>query len=841
VFQSFLQVFCRENRPLVVFLDDMQWADPASLRLLTSLLSAAGTHSLLAIASCRDNEVVATHPFMLALKELERRAVPVHTLQLAPLGWSDITQFMGDEMKLDPDLVAPLAELVREKTGGNPLFMRQFLQKLQAEGLLDTGSSSGRFRCDLEAIRTLAMTENVADLIAQKLDRLDAETRRIVSFGAAIGNRFDIGTLASVAGCTTERAGELLAAAMRANLLSNVDGGGSVSNTAEYTFVHDRVQQAAYALVPASARPSLNLNIGRTMLAAAGDELSNQVFEIVNHMNQGSALLDSRADRLRLAKLNMQAATRARNSTAYDLATRACRSTIELLGWDAWGENYALAFEAHLRLAESQALIADFEGALATIDGSLGSARNAVDKARLLTVRTYTYLSMCDMTGAVACGRQAVQLFGLDLPDQPEQVRAKLQGEIGWILGWSAQHPIESLLDLPQMTDPDQTALMSLLMHMIPPAYQVNPELFALICCHMVRLSIEHGNCPMSAKGYGSFAPILSGIVGNFRDGDRFGKLGVDLCEKLNDITVRSACHFTWAAFASAWVRPVGESIKEFREGARWGMASGDHPHAGYCSAIGITHLMYSGMPLDAVRSEMDESLKLLNRICDRTSLTVLHTRYRFADWLRTDTGGTTLDDANFSEARMLHELQDSSVSKSMLAQFQVQRLMCRYFAGQYGEAWSISKMLDELLVYVPGMLTTVEHAFFQCLSATALCSQVAAPERAALEARLEQQLRTLETWAANCRHNFAAPQLTVAAERARILGEHDAATGLFDRAIAAARDSKFPHFEAIACELAMNHARGRDPARAEALSTQAIAAYEAWGAVRKANALRRR
>lgn len=280
VFQSFLQVFCRENRPLVVFLDDMQWADPASLRLLTSLLSAAGTHSLLAIASCRDNEVVATHPFMLALKELERRAVPVHTLQLAPLGWSDITQFMGDEMKLDPDLVAPLAELVREKTGGNPLFMRQFLQKLQAEGLLDTGSSSGRFRCDLEAIRTLAMTENVADLIAQKLDRLDAETRRIVSFGAAIGNRFDIGTLASVAGCTTERAGELLAAAMRANLLSNVDGGGSVSNTAEYTFVHDRVQQAAYALVPASARPSLNLNIGRTMLAAAGDELSNQVFEI---------------------------------------------------------------------------------------------------------------------------------------------------------------------------------------------------------------------------------------------------------------------------------------------------------------------------------------------------------------------------------------------------------------------------------------------------------------------------------------------------------------------------------------------------------------------------------
>ena len=207
-------------------------------------------------------------------------------------------------------------------------------------------------------------------------------------------------------------------------------------------FQHDRVQQAAYGLVPASARPALNLSIGRTMLAAAGEDVTNQVFEIVNHMNQGIPLIDSRAERLRLAKLNLLAATRARNSTAYDLATRACRSAIELLGWDAWGENYALAFEAHRHLAESQALIADFDGALATIDGALLSARNSADRGRLMTARTHTYLSMGDMTSAVACGRQAVQLFGLDLPDQPDQVRAKLQSEVGWILGWTTMRVV---------------------------------------------------------------------------------------------------------------------------------------------------------------------------------------------------------------------------------------------------------------------------------------------------------------------------------------------------------------------------------------------------------------
>ena len=818
----------------------MHWADPASLRLLTSLLSSAGTHSLLIIASCRDNEVATTHPFMLAIKELERRSVPVHTVPVAALGWSDITQFIGDSLLVEGDVAAPLAETIREKTGGNPFFMRQFLQKLQAEGLLDFDAASGSFRCDLAAIRNLAITENVADLVAQKIGRLDAATQRVVSFGAAIGNRFDLATLASAAECSQEHARELLSAAVRDHLLLTPEAADDKSGAHYYMFQHDRVQQAAYALVPAAARPALNLNIGRVMLTAAGDDVSGQLFEIVNHMNQGIALLDSRSERLRLAKLNLLAATRARNSTAYDLTTRACRSALELLGWDAWGENYALAFEAHARLAESQALMADFEGALASIDTALPNTRTAADKGRLLTVRTHTYLSMGDMTGAVACGRQAAQLFGLDLPERTELVREQLQREIGAIIAWSNEHRIESLLDLPAMTDPERMALMSLLMHCIPPAYQVNPELFALICCKMVSLSIEHGNCPMSAKGYGSFAVILSGIVGNYRDGDRFGKLGVDLCERLNDVTVRSACHFTWAAFSSAWVRPVDESISVYREGVRWGLASGDHPHAAYCAALVITNIMIRGTPMSATLKETSEALQLLQRVGDPTNLALVRIRHRFAEWLANSAGRSSLDEDGFDEAATLRDLQAVSVSKSMLAHFQSVRAMHRYFAGEYAEAWKISRQLDDLLMFVPGMMTVVEHAFFQCLSATAIWSQVEGEERAAVEARLEAQLRTLETWATNCPYNYAPLALTVAAERARLRGEVAQAGDLYERAIGAARESRFPHIEAIASELAMNHWRPHDAARTESLRERAVSAYEAWGAARKANALRR-
>ena len=369
------------------------------------------------------------------------------------------------------------------------------------------------------------------------------------------------------------------------------------------------------------------------------------------------------------------------------------------------------------------------------------------------------------------------------------------------------------------MTDPERVALMSLLMHCIPPAYQVNPELFALICCKMVSLSIEHGNCPMSAKGYGSFAAILSGIVGNYRDGDRFGKLGVDLCERLNDVTVRSACHFTWAAFASAWVRPVDESIASIATACAgaWRAAIIRTPRT--APRWPSRNIMFRGTPLSVTRKETAEALQLLQRIGDPTNLALVRTRLRFAEWLASDASRSSLDEDGFDEAATLRDLQAVSVSKSMLAHFQSVRVMHRYFAGEYAEAWKISQQLDELLMFVPGMMTVVEHAFFQCLSATALWSQVHGEERAAARGTA----RCATARARNLGDELPV-QLRAAApapwrRNARALrGEAAQAGELYERAIAAARESRFPHVEAIASELAMHHWRPRDAARAETL-----------------------
>jgi hypothetical protein len=333
---------------------------------------------------------------------------------------------------------------------------------------------------------------------------------------------------------------------------------------------------------------------------------------------------------------------------------------------------------------------------------------------------------------------------------------------------------------------------------------------------------------------------ILSGIVGNFRDGDRFGKLGVDLCARLEDITVRSACHFTWAAFASAWVRPIDESIAVFDEGVSWGLMSGDHPHAAYCSARSVTHRMFRGIPLPKARAAIDDSLRLLARAGDTTNVSLLRSRRRFTEWMMdADSIDPTMDGNGFSEATLLAELQATNVSKSMLSHFQALRAMQRYFAGEFAEAWRISQEAEALLRFSTGLLTIAEHQFFQSLVITALWDAASVQERAAFNAKLDANEQKLSTWAASSPHNFGHLLDLVRAERARLLGDAGAATEMYEAALSAARLSGFVHVEALAAELAAQHLERHDAARAAAMRKRAIAAYTAWGAARKTRAMR--
>jgi predicted ATPase/signal transduction histidine kinase len=850
VFQSFIQVFAKRSHPLVLFLDDMQWADVASLNLVTLILSAPATESLLVVEAYRDNEVSATHPFMLAVKEQRNQGVEVGSIALAPLEASDIARFVADTLHENVAAATPLAEIIHRKTGGNPFFIRQFLEALYADGLIAFDADKRAFHYDRAAIEAAAITENVAEFLSSKLAKLEPSTQQALRLAAAIGGRFELRTLAVIRRCSEGETAEALQAALTDGLIVPASGLESLDPTAldsplvyrRFAFLHDRVQQAAYDMIGVGERPALHLAIGRVLLAQSNTEQFEQrLFDVVNHMNQGAALIDDPAERLQLAEFNIRAGFKARNSTAYAVAVRSYRYAVELLGGeDAWGDQPALACEAHARLAEGLCLTADYAGAFEIIDRTLARDLPVTERARLHALKVVTYLSMGDMPEALACGRQAAEELGVDLPADAALIEQMLQTEVGTILARTSEIGIENLLELPVMQDPDKVALMALMTHCLPAAYQTNQPLFALLCCKMVSLSLEHGNCPLSARAYGSFAGLLSSVLGRYRDAYRFAKLGVDLAHRFDDPSVYSGAYFLWAMFASHWNETVDESIGLFRQSVQYGLQTGDHPHVGYSAARSVTHQQFGGLPLAELREETVAALELLERIGDATNVPFLLPRLRFIDWLRGDRPrGNTLGSEAESEEQCTAAIRARG-NRSFESDWFMLLVRQRYLCGDFEGACRFVREAENLLPFSAGFITRSDHNFFYSLTVAALCASAAPADRAEYEARLAANQAELARWADNCPQNFRHLWLLVEAERARLRGANDEAMQFYDQAIAAAAENGFTHIEALGAELAARFwfEKGKSDFGGIYLD-RALHAYEIWGALGKATDLR--
>ena len=459
VFQSFVQVFCKRSHPLVLFLDDMQWADSASLNLVNLIAAAPATESLLIVMTYRDNEVSPTHPFMLALREQEKHGVPAHSIDLRPLGVREVAGFIADTLRQDAATAEPLAEIICQKTGGNPFFMRQFLQALHTAKLIAFDHQSKVFRYDPAAVKGAEITENVADFLAAKLRKLPADTREALRVAAVIGNRFDIGVLARAYGQSVADTAVALArryrrradrAAVgsrerrtrtRCNPRSSTSGSGSCTTASNRPPMRRWRRPNALRCICGSGAPRSPARLRR--------QIESRLFDIISHLNQGRALIEDAAERQRLAELNFRAGTKARDSTAYDLAVLSFRTAIELSGENGWRDRYAFHYDAHRRLAEASGLTADHAGAFAVIEQRSSAPRRSPIGRTLYGIKTNVLLIVGRIPEALACGREAVRLFGVDWPDDPDRVRELLQSEIRTILEQTAAIGIENLLDLP--------------------------------------------------------------------------------------------------------------------------------------------------------------------------------------------------------------------------------------------------------------------------------------------------------------------------------------------------------------------------------------------------------
>src|SRR5712672_1221390 len=523
VFRRFINVFARPEHPLVLFLDDLQWLDAATLDLLEHLVTHPEVRHLLLVGAYRDNEVAPAHPLLRRLEAIRAVGARVHEIVLAPLELDDVGRLVADALHCKPERARPLAELVQEKTGGNPFFAIQFFIALAGEGLLAFDPVASAWQWNIDRIRAKSYADNVVDLTAGKLKRLSATPQEALKKLACLGNVVPTATLALVHGETEE--------VMHAALWEAVHAGLVVHQDNAYRFLHDRIQQAAYSLIPEAQRAEVHLRIGRVLLASmTADEFAEHLFDVANHFNRGATLLVDRDEKAQVAMIELRAGRKAKASTAYASACVYLVAGMALLDESGWGRHYDLTFSLWLEHAECEYLTGQLASAEARLSLLSTRARTIVDSAAVTRVRINLYTTLDHSDSAVEVGLEYLRRINGQWSPHPteEDVRQEF-GRLWQRLGSGS---IEALLDLPRMSDPDRCATMDVLTVLTSPALFTDLNLFRLVVGRMAALSLEHGNSDGSCLAYVWLGGILGTYFGDYQTGFRFGRLGLDLVEK---------------------------------------------------------------------------------------------------------------------------------------------------------------------------------------------------------------------------------------------------------------------------------------------------------------------
>jgi predicted ATPase/signal transduction histidine kinase len=831
VFGRLFAACARPDHPLAMFIDDMQWADTASLALLTNLLTDGDTRHLLIIGAYRDNEVDAAHPAVRALEAARRGGARIRDIVLEPLAAEDLGRLVADTVHASPAEAAPLAGLVRDKTGGNPFFAIQFLTALYHKRSIWFDREAHGWRWDVARIRAEGYTDNIAELMRGRLDALPAETRAVLQQAACIGGTIDAATLAVACECEVAPA---LRPAVDQHLLFE-------SGTADrriYRFPHDRVHEAAYLLLPESERPGVHLQIGRRLLAStAPEELPGKVFEIVSQLERGAALIEARHERERIAELHLLAGTRAQDSTAYASALRYFTAGAEMLAADPGIDRPELAFALALHRAQCELMTSAFGAAEQRLAELAQRAAGLLDLAAVTVVRIALYMALDRIDRAVEASLEYLRRAGTEWSAHPTS--DELRTEYDRIWQQLGSRAIEELVDLPAMTDPDRRATMDVLTLAQTPALFTDENLHALMICRVVNLSLEHGNSDASCLGYVELGGILRPRFGDPVAGFRFGQVGFDLLEKRGLLRWKARVYLEFGYRIMPWTKNPRASVELTRRAFDAAMEACDLMFAAYACNTPTTLDLLGGAPLEVIQAEAETALAFMHKAKFGTMVDIVSTQLQLARSLRGMTSELgSFDDGTFSEQALEARLENQP--RLATCWYWIHKLQAQFLAGDTQGAVAAAARARPFLWTMPSFPEIPEYAFYAALACAAYHDSAPADEQPALREQLAAHHAQLAAWAEHA-DNFLGRAALTGGELARIRGEADQADRLYEQAASASLEHGFLHHEAIAYEVAARFHRGRGKAMvANAYVREAHARYVRWGAEGKARQLRR-
>ncbi|MBW4646167.1 MAG: AAA family ATPase [Goleter apudmare HA4340-LM2] len=850
LFQKFIQVFTTEDHPLVIFLDDLQWADSASLKLLQLLINETDNYLLL-IGSYRDNEVSPLHPLILTLENISKTGAVVNTITLQPLSQWKLSQLVIDTLKCSENPALPLAQLVYQKTEGNPFFATQFLKGLYQDRLIQFNFTERCWQCDITQVNQQALTDDVVTFMAFQLRRLPRSTQEILQLAACIGNQFDLTTLAIVAEESELETAALLWKALQEGLIlpqtevyKFFQDGGGLDNTKNweletgqsslyptYKFLHDRVQQAAYSLIPEDQRKTTHLKIGQLLLKNTSLlEQEEKIFEIVNQLNFGIDLITNQLERNQLVQLNLIAGQKAKLSTAYETAIRYLNTGLEMLAVDSWQSQYDLTIKIYIETIEAEYLNINFERSNQLIEIALSNTKNILEQVKIYEAKMQIYIAQLEMLKAIETGLQVLEKLDVHLVD--------LINDESLIVELPNLDDLENFL---VMTDPYKLSAMQIIKILCAPVFMAKPEIFPQIIITMVNLCIEHGNSALSAFAYGFYGLLMSGI-GKLNAGYHAGNIALKLLDKFDAKELKAKVFNLYNSNIRNWKEHTRNSIKPLQEGVQSGLETGDIEWGGYSAANLCSYLFFCTDNLESVVQQQ----AIYVDICIKIKQEIPMHFSQIWRQLGLNLQGLSPDKNlligdSFDEAEKLPCLITAK-SGTVLFIFYVAKTILLYQFGDYAQALKVVDLANEQAGSAFGFMQVIILNFYHSLALSAHYLQVEVSEQQKYLEQIKANQEKMQFWVDHAPMNNQHRYDLVEAEKARILGKSWEAADLYDCAIKGAKENGYIQEKAIANELAAKFYLGWGKEKvAQAYMQEAYYCYARWGAKAKTDNLETR
>lgn len=851
VFANFIRVFSGAAHPLTLFLDDLQWADLPSLQLVKQFMTDGETTHMFLIGAYRDNEVDESHSLMITIEEMGREAAEINTITLEPIPGRHVNQLIADTLKEDPYSVASLTGVCMEKTRGNPFFLSQFLIALYEGGAIDFDAQKSRWTWDMRRIEAMEITDNVVELMARKIGGLPEETQRMVQLAACVGNTFDLKTLAIVAEQPALKTGQDLWQALAEGLViplddsykfleSGLQDGMAADADVErvrYRFLHDRVQQAAYSLIPEADRQPLHGRVGQLLLDKLDDASREEnLFAIIGHLNIGASLLDAPAERLKLARLNLVAGRKGIGSAAYEPALDFLKNGIDLLSEDAWAQYYDLALALH-----EEAALASFQ--CTRFDEMFAYAQQVLDHSVTVLDRVQTYqtlisagVAQSDFLTAIDHALTILEELGETFPSAPTQ--ADIDAGFAEAAAAIGDREVEDLYDLPDNDNAEKAAAIRILANLASPAYIARPMLFPLIVFRTVMVSCKYGNIGASGYGYSTYAIFVSGAVEDADQGYRLGQMGNRVIAKYGAQDFAARTYYIPFCFTKIWIAHAREAVEGHRRVYQMALETGDLEFAGWTLMKRMQQSFLIGRELSEADREAGRYINALSQLKQHPQMHyAMATRQAMQNLMGLGRDPLKLVGTAFDEDDMLPKHVEANEMYG-LCNLYVTKIMLGYIFEDYRGCLAHA---EALAPYAPAMIALLHvpaFFFYDALARLALYPEADEAERESFLAATDVAIGRFEHWSSNCRENFAHRLEILRGMRAAAIGDLKVARRHLKEGIRGAAENEFPHDEAIGHELTGKIWLDEDePEIAGLFLTKARHRYQLWGA--KAKALR--